>query len=129
MGSFGLECLSRGALFVLFYENYPNVLPILVKNLENLFHNDKSQILNRDIFLEHTFSDLTKKFDIIFLDPPYKEKKLNILFRNIIKYKILKKEGVIILHRHKKEKDDFPEEFNILKVKTYGISKIIFGKI
>ena len=40
---------------------------------------------------------------------------------------MLSKEGVLILHRHKKEKDDFPENFNILEEKTYGISKIFFG--
>ena len=36
VGSFGLECLSRGAKFVTFIENYKEVLPILKKNLDNL---------------------------------------------------------------------------------------------
>ena len=31
VGSFGLECLSRGALAVTFLENYKDVLPILKK--------------------------------------------------------------------------------------------------
>ena len=70
---------------------------------------------------------MKKKFDIIFLDPPYKEKNLEILVSSIIASKILKKNGIIIIHRHKKEKEIYPEKFKILKVKTYGISKIIFG--
>ena len=36
VGSFGIECLSRGARHVTFIENYNDVLKILKKNLENL---------------------------------------------------------------------------------------------
>ena len=32
-GSFGIECISRGAKFVTFVENYSGILPILKKNL------------------------------------------------------------------------------------------------
>ena len=35
-GSFGIECLSRGAKFVTFVENYKGILPTLKKNLINL---------------------------------------------------------------------------------------------
>ena len=63
------------------------------------------------------------------MDPPYKEKRLNNLLNEIINLKILKKNGIIIIHRHKKEKDIFPEKLKIFKIKKYGISKIIFGLI
>ena len=36
VGSFGIECLSRGAKHVTFVENYSGVLPILKKNLSSL---------------------------------------------------------------------------------------------
>ena len=36
VGSFGIECLSRGAKKVIFIENYKDVLSILKTNLENL---------------------------------------------------------------------------------------------
>jgi 16S rRNA (guanine966-N2)-methyltransferase len=38
VGSFGLECLSRGSKSVTFVENYSIVLPILKKNIFNLIH-------------------------------------------------------------------------------------------
>ena len=41
--------------------------------------------------------------------------------------KILKENGIIIIHRHKKEIDTFPKKFNVIDKKKYGISKIIFG--
>ena len=125
VGSFGIECLSRGVKEVTFIENYKEVLPILKKNLQNLDLNNY-KIIEKDIYNPDTLKKLENKFDIIFLDPPYKDKNLSIIFKNILNEKILNKNGLIILHRHKKEKDDFPSNFKIIEEKNYGISKIIF---
>ena len=47
----------------------------------------------------------------------------------IFQEKILNKDGVIIVHRHKREDDEFSKNFRILDEKKYGISKIIFGNL
>ena len=70
-----------------------------------------------------------EKFDIIFLDPPYKEKEVNTILNNLSKFRALKPDGIIIIHRHKKEEDNFFYKFKIIEEKRYGISKIIFGKL
>mgnify|MGYP000070626997 CR=1 FL=1 len=127
VGSFGLECLSRGAANVIFLESYKDALTILKKNINNLKQQDYSRVIEKDIFAENTLKTLNNKFDIIFMDPPYKEKKLADVLNIIIKLKLLNDNGIIIIHRHKKEEDIFPNEFNILIKKNYGISKIIFG--
>ena len=129
VGSFGLECLSRGAANVTFLESYKEVLTVLKKNIDNLKQQDSSSIIEKDIFSENTLKALNDKFDIIFMDPPYKEKKLSDLLNTIIKLKLLKNNGTIIIHRHKKEEDIFPSRFNIIMKKNYGISKIIFGNV
>ena len=129
VGSFGLECLSRGVQNVTFFESYKEVLTVLKKNIGNLNLQSSSNIIEKDIFAENTLRILNSKFDIIFMDPPYKEKKIINLLDAIIKLKLLKDNGIIIIHRHKKEKDEFPNEFNVIIKKNYGISKIIFGNI
>ncbi|QIZ21243.1 16S rRNA (guanine(966)-N(2))-methyltransferase RsmD [Candidatus Pelagibacter giovannonii] len=129
VGSFGLECLSGGAKNVTFLENYTEVLNILKKNINNLNQQNQTKIIENDIFSKNTFKILNEKFDIIFMDPPYKEKKLPFLLNAITELKLLNTNGVIIIHRHKKEKDDLPKEFNLILEKSYGISKIIFGNI
>ena len=129
VGSFGLECLSRGVQNVTFFESYKEVLTVLKKNIDNLNLQSSSNIIEKDIFAENTLRILNSKFDIIFMDPPYKEKKIINLLDAIIKLKLLKDNGIIIIHRHKKEKDEFPNEFNVIIKKNYGISKIIFGNI
>ena len=50
VGSFGIECLSRGAKHVTFIENYTGVLPILKKNLNNLNISQRYEIIEENIF-------------------------------------------------------------------------------
>ena len=126
-GSFGLECLSRKAKYVTFVENYKEILTILKKNLLNLKSINNYEIIQKDILNNLEIFNLKQKFDIIFLDPPYKEKDLNKLLSSIIKFKLIKNDGIIIIHRHKKQRDKFPNSFKIIEEKIYGISKIIFG--
>ena len=127
VGSFGLECLSRGAASVTFLENYKDVLNILKKNIDNLKQQNYTKIIEKDVFEQDTLKILSYKFEIIFMDPPYKEKKLINLLNTIIKLKLLKDNGIIIIHRHKKDEDILPDNFNLIMKKNYGISKIIFG--
>ena len=126
VGSFGLECISRGALSVTFYENYPNAVKILRSNITNISAQKKVSLFENDIFKEKSLKLLDLKFQIIFIYPPYKEKKINNLLNKIYNLKLLEKNGILIIHRHKKDKDKFPKEFNVIKEKTYGISKVIF---
>ncbi len=129
VGSFGLECLSRGANHVTFVENYKGVLPVLKRNLSSLDILKKHEILEQNILSGTYLKNINSRFDIIFLDPPYKCKELEEILNNIYDKKILTKDGIIIIHRHKKEKDKFPRNFKIFEEKKYGISKIIFGTL
>ena len=126
VGSFGIECLSRNVKKVIFVENYNGVLPVLKRNLENLNLNEKFSVLEYDIYESHILSKLGNKFDIIFLDPPYKDKNLDKLLIEIHNQKILNENGIIIIHRHKNQKDVIPSVFRVIEQKKYGISKITF---
>ena len=129
IGSFGLECISRGSKFVFFLENYLPVLEILKTNISNLHCENKSKVLDIDAFKinNNTFKE-DQKFQIIFCDPPYKEKKIELLIKKIIEMTILEKNGIIIIHRKKGDLDKFPKEFKIIDTKNYGLSTFIFGR-
>ncbi len=127
-GSFGLECISRGANEVLFCENYHKANDILLKNIINFDCKNKTIIFKDDVFKILKNKKLeNKKFDIIFIDPPFKEDKILDLFELIINNNIVSKNTVIIIHRNKKYRETFHKKFNILFEKEYGLSKIIFG--
>ncbi len=127
-GSFGIECISRGANKVFFIENYLEALKILKKNVLNLNISEKYYILEKDCFKIFSFKKIiNEKLDIIFMDPPYKEKKINYLIDRIKDEKILNKNGLIVIHRHKKDEIILSKKLNILENRKYGISKIIIG--
>tara|TARA_B100000767_G_C19637425_1_gene481026 strand:- start:162 stop:725 length:564 start_codon:yes stop_codon:yes gene_type:complete len=129
VGSFGLECMSRGASNIVFYENYKNVIKILKRNISDLDSGVKTKIIEKNIFDINCFNNLNNEFEIIFIDPPFKEKNVFKLMDNIIKLKLLKDNGIFIIHRHKNENDLLPKEMNIFLEKSYGVSKIIFGNL
>jgi len=128
VGSFGLDCLSRGAKKVIFAENYKGVLPILKKNLLNLRPISNFEIIERNIYDENFFKIFKKKFEIIFLDPPFKDGNINSLLLKIKDHNIINKNGILILHRHKNNKDKFTKDISIIEEKKYGVSKIYFLK-
>ena len=125
VGSFGIECLSREVQSVVFIENYKGVLPVLKINLQSLKNIKNYEIIEKDIYGD-ILLNLNRKFDLIFLDPPYKDKNLNKIFAKIKDGKIINKNGIIILHRHKNEKSIMPSDYKIIDEKIYGLSKIIF---
>ena len=126
IGSFGIECLSRGVKNVIFVENYDGVLPVLKKNLQNLKAIENYKVIEKDINNGKIFETLDKKFDIVFVDPPYKDKNLSLLLENLENIKILNKNGIVVIHRHKNEQDMIPKNFKVIEEKRYGLSKIIF---
>jgi len=128
-GSFGLECLSRKAKSVFFIENEKSAFEILKKNINKL-----SLKKNTQIFFENVIEIIKKekisqiKFDLIFCDPPFKNTDIGNLIEEIFYKNIIKKNGLIIIHRNNKLKDKFPDCFKIIESRKYGLSKIIFGK-
>ena len=128
-GSFGLECLSRQAKSVCFIEKKKDAIEILKKNIEKLKVKNKIKIFFNDIFeLIEKQNIFKSKFDLIFCDPPFKDTNIEKLIELVFNKKLLSKDGIIILHRNKVFREKLPSCVEVLEERTYGISKIIFGK-
>ena len=91
-GAMGIEALSRGAKSALFTDKSAQSCKLTQKNLDSV--GEKSKVLNVDCisFLERT----SERFDIIFLDPPYKSKDGVRALEIIGKRNILNENGVVI---------------------------------
>ena len=127
-GSFGIECISRNARKVTFIENYNLALKILKKNIKSLGIENKAEIIEEECFnFFESKKKFEKKFNLIFMDPPYRENKINLIINNIKEREILDKNGILIIHRHKKDNIDISNKLKILDERNYGISKIIIG--
>ena len=127
IGSFGLECLSRGANKVIFVEKDKSAAATLNINLKTLAIKEKANVLNKKIidFLNKKQFD---KFDIFFLDPPFSDNNFIEELKLIKKKKIYKNNHIVIIHRGHKSSDNFKNIIDPIIIKKYGRSKIIFGK-
>ena len=126
-GSFGLECFSRGAQKVIFIENYKKAIAILKKNIKSLNGEKNCKIIEENCFNYLRNNNKNEKFQIIFIDPPFKEKNINILIDLIKEQKFLGEHGIIVIHRHKNDNTEIPNNLKILENRSYGISKIIIA--
>ena len=128
VGSFGIECISRNAQKVTFVENYDLALKILKKNIKSFGIKDKSEVIEKNCFdLFESKKIFKEKFNLIFMDPPYKEDKINLIVDQIKEREILDKNAILIIHRHKKDNINISDKLNILDERNYGLSKIIIG--
>jgi len=128
-GSFGLECLSRQARNVCFVEKKKDAIEILEKNVEKLKVKNKIKIFYDDILkLIERENIFESKFDLIFCDPPFNDTNIDKLIESIFNNNLLNKNGITILHRKKTVREKLPNFFEKIEERTYGISKIIFGK-
>ena len=126
-GNLGFEALSNGAKFC--YFNDINIKCIkLIKNIANNLN-----VLSKSLILNLNYKNALKyfnnnniKFDIIFLDPPYKMEILNELINYIKENNLINKNGLIVC-----EVDNLYLDINCyekLKEKKYGSKYIIIYK-
>ena len=127
IGSFGIECISRGGYGVTFVERDESAVETLNKNLLTLSIDNKATVIKSEIMSFLNERQL-KKFDIFFLDPPFGDNNFLEELKLIRKKKIYKNNHILIIHRESRSADNFEKLINPLIVKKYGRSKIIFAK-
>ena len=112
IGSFGIECISRGAEKVTFIEKDNNASNILKGNLIRFSLINKSKIY-------------TDRIEAV--DPPFSDNNFLNNLELIKKKKIFNKNHIVITHREVNCEDEFKSFLKIVEIKKYGRSKIIFG--
>ncbi len=125
-GSIGIEALSRGAKKVFFVEKNRNHAIIIENNLKalkidydkNNLNSTKRAVLFVGDF-ETFLQSVNEKFDIIFVDPPYKSDFYDSSLNIIKERNILADDGVIVLE-HDANKKIENEDFEISCQKKYG---------
>jgi 16S rRNA (guanine(966)-N(2))-methyltransferase RsmD len=119
-GAVGIEAISRGAEKAYFCDNNPRCIQVINENLTKAKFNDSAVVICDD-YKKMLGKIEDKKFDIIFIDPPY-SKELGITAIELIsKYNILNNDGIIILENDKVEViPDYIENFEKFNTKKYG---------
>ena len=127
-GSLGLESISRGADFCFFYEIDKQVLKKLRINCEKICLSNNYQIINKDI-MEENFSEIKTNISTIFIDPPYKLNKFNVILDNLHNSNLISKNTLIVIETNKETLINVPDYLNIFDERVYGKTKISFMNI
>ena len=127
VGSFGIECISRGVKNVTFVEKDKEALNALKNNIESLKIKTKCTVIESKIASFLSKINKKIKYEIIFFDPPFAESYFIEELKIIRKLDIYSTNHLIIIHREENTEDKLSELLNILMIKKYGRSKIIFA--
>ena len=106
---------SHNIDFVYLINDDSKTIDVLKKNTKDI---DNSIIIQNDYekALKY-FKENNIKFDIIFLDPPYKDGLINPSITKILEYDLLNSNGIIVCEY---EVEEISCELELIKEKKYG---------
>lgn len=125
-GALSLEALSRGAAEAVCTDSDKRSVDIINKNIAALGFFENCKVIHMSCF-DYIVS-AEKKFDIIFLDPPYNKDLIKPALTAILDNAALNDGGIIVLES---DDTDFHEEFDgltLLKQRKYGRTYITVYK-
>ncbi len=121
-GALGLEAISNGAKTCYLIDNNKEAIKTIKANSQNFNEDLKIIYIDYKKFLKTT----EDKFDIIFLDPPYKENQMDKSLRIIEERDLLNENGIVICEY---EIGNPKTDLKLIKEKSYGTKNIkIFQK-
>lgn len=126
-GALGIEALSRGSKHCTFCDKSYKSIQMLKENIKKTRMEEKSTILNLDY--KKCLSNQKEKYDIIFIDPPYKFDIAVDSIKRIIDLKLLAKDGIIIIETDEEErelKELEKVDLEVYDLRKYGRVKLLF---
>ncbi len=122
-GGLGIEALSRGIDKMIFVDRDQKAIQTIKGNLETCRLQDQAEVYRNDAV--RALKAIVKRditFDVIFLDPPYKQQKLTELIEEISKHQLLTNAGVIIAeHDSEVVLEKSIGNFELVRHEEYGI--------
>lgn len=121
-GSVGLEALSRGAREVTFVDRSADACGIVRRNLDQLGFLDRGRVLHVDYVEGIDYLERRgKKFDLVFVGPPYDKGLADAALRLFSERSILDPDAVVIAEVRNKTTLD--QQYGLLK----QIDKRVYG--
>ena len=129
-GGIGIEALSRGASEACFVDFSMESIGCIKQNLEATRLFDKAGVLEMDVFSAlELLARQNKKFDIVFMDPPYNMQLVDKALRWIEKGELLSEDGFIIAEMDINEDIPRPDKLKVYRVKDYKTNKMVFYRL
>ena len=126
-GVLGIEALSRGALRALFIDDSEQAVKIIKKNLRLCGYESSGSVIKKDLGkgLPQRPLYLNRKFDLVFIDPPYGKTLIPPLLKELSEKDVLKPSAIVVSKSSKM--DRVPSTHGDLRMVTskyYGQTNI-----
>lgn len=119
-GNLGIEAISNGANRAYFVDCNKKCISAIKDNLSMLDIDDCNVILSDYRRAIDSFGEQNIRFDIIFVDPPYKDNIKNEILNLILNKDILSDNGIVVFEYQSDEELSSADKFFLLKNKKYG---------
>lgn len=128
-GALGFEAFSRGAEKVTFVEKNKEYLQKIRK-----IYLEMSEKADCDFFCSECLEWIRNnnsgtKYDLIFIDPPFKKNLIHDLLTAILEKELLSKNGQIYFEFEKKLDLEIPESLNLKKKKSLGKKSYVLAEV
>lgn len=129
-GALGLESISRGATKAVLCDNSYQAIRIIKQNVEKTKTKQHVEILHLDYKKAiEKLKEEQQKFNIVFLDPPYKKNLLVDAILRIQEANLLESDGIFIAETDENEViEEIKNLNNIYDYRNYGRVTLIFGR-
>ncbi len=125
-GSLGIECISRGAIWVDMVELHPQSLSLIRENLTKLKISEGYKVHGQNVF-KFIESYRGEPYDIVLADPPFTEKLAHDLATHIGASALLKADSTLVIEASSKERlDETYPGLKFLDRRTFGDKHLSF---
>jgi 16S rRNA (guanine(966)-N(2))-methyltransferase RsmD len=130
-GGLGIEALSRGAAKAVFVDSHPESITLARKNLLLTGFADAATLVMMDAGKAlQRFATERKIYDIIFIDPPYKEIELTQRVLNMLAdHGLLAPDGMAVFETESSFELTPPDSFHVTSRKVYGDTALSFFEL
>lgn len=127
-GQIGLEAVSRGAKYAVFIENQKQAAACIEHNIRFTKSERESLLLKKDVLPALRSLEGKYRFDIIFMDPPYRKDLEQGVLSYLKDSSLLKKESLVLVEAALDTDFSYVKElgFTIKKEKRYKTNKHMF---
>ena len=130
-GNIGIEAISRGCALAVFVEKDRNSVLVINDNFINFNIMDKAQVFPLDCFKAlNLFHTKNMKFNLVYLDPPYKLDIINDILENLVTLDLLNDKAIVMAETSLDS--ELPLGYEVLikaKENRYGDTKITYYQL
>lgn len=124
-GSLALEALSRGAANAVMVDMDREAQSCIQRNIEKLRYQDRTLLLRSD--WRQALGQLRgRKFDLVFLDPPYRMTELQEFCCVMADTGLLAEDAMLVLEHRTGVEPKLDQRFTLYKQRAYGDTEIHF---